>query len=206
MQGFYFEGMQMYLQYDELQKSHLDVFDNWVKTFALPEQLCEIDVDTSKYRFVRRFVKFFNLPELSRMFLQVAIFHAVNNKESLPEFGGYTDVVIKKYNELTDFMSELCKRTERIRTGVVDRKFDNMLKVSTDGRKAALDLKLVGKEQPYNQSLKVYNCVNPNSAEDTANFLCKLLIEANTGKVERVIEEAARKGTDKNECKEMQPV
>ena len=46
MQGFYFEGMQMYLQYDELQKSHLDVFDNWVKTFALPEQLCEIDVDT----------------------------------------------------------------------------------------------------------------------------------------------------------------
>ena len=152
-------AMQMYLQYDELQKSHLDVFDNWVKTFALPEQLCEIDVDTSKYRFVRRFVKFFNLPELSRMFSQVAIFHAVNNKESLPEFEGYTDVVIKKYDELTDYMSELCKRTERIRTGEVDRKFDNMLKVSTDGRKAALDLKLVGKEQPYNQNSKVYNCV-----------------------------------------------
>ncbi len=151
--------MQMYLQYDELQKSHLDVFDNWVKTFALPEQLCEIDVDTSKYRFVRRFVKFFNLPELSRMFSQVAIFHAVNNKESLPEFEGYTDVVIKKYDELTDYMSGLCKRTERIRTGEVDRKHDNMLKVSTDGRKAALDLKLVGKEQPYNQSSKVYNCV-----------------------------------------------
>ena len=151
--------MQMYLQYEELQKTHLDVFDNWVKTFALPEQLCEIDVDTSKYRFVRRFVKFFNLPELSRMFSQVAIFHAVNNKESLPEFEGYTDVVIKKYDELTDYMSELCKRTERIRTGEVDRKIDNMLKVSTDGRKAALDLKLVGKEQPYNQSSKVYNCV-----------------------------------------------
>lgn len=152
-------AMQMYLQYEELQKSHLDVFDNWVKTFALPEQLCEIDVDTSKYRFVRRFVKFFNLPELSRMFSQVAIFHAVNNQESLPEFEGYTDVVIKKYDELTDYMSELCKRTEEIRTGKVDRKHDNMLKVSTDGRKAALDLKLVGKEQPYNQSSKVYNCV-----------------------------------------------
>lgn len=52
-------AMQLYLQYDELEKSHLDVFDNWVKTFALPEQLCEIDVDTSKFRFVRRFSKFF---------------------------------------------------------------------------------------------------------------------------------------------------
>lgn len=45
-------AMQIYLQYDELEKSHLDVFDNWVKTFALPEQLCEIDVDTSKFRFI----------------------------------------------------------------------------------------------------------------------------------------------------------
>ena len=51
-----------------------------------------------------------------------------------------------------------------------------------------------------------YRFHNPNSAEDTANFLCKLLIEANAGKVERVIEEAARKSTDKNECKEMHPV
>lgn len=51
-----------------------------------------------------------------------------------------------------------------------------------------------------------YRFHNPNSAEDTADFLCKLLVEANTGKVERVIEEAARKGTDKDECKEMQPV
>ena len=48
-------AMQLYLQYEELEKTHLDVFDNWVKTFALPEQLCEIDVDTSKFRFVRKF-------------------------------------------------------------------------------------------------------------------------------------------------------
>ena len=54
-------AMQLYLQHEELEKTHLDVFDNWVKTFALPEQLCEIDVDTSKFRFVRKFSKFFNL-------------------------------------------------------------------------------------------------------------------------------------------------
>ena len=51
-----------------------------------------------------------------------------------------------------------------------------------------------------------YRFHNPNSAEDTADFLCKLLVEANAGKLERVIEEVARKNTDKNECKEMHPV
>ena len=81
-------AMQLYLQYDELEKSHLDVFDNWVKTFALPEQLCEIDVDTSKFRFVRRFSKFFNLPELSRMFSQIAIFHAMDDTGRNAEAGG----------------------------------------------------------------------------------------------------------------------
>ena len=67
----------------------LDVFDNWVKTFALPEQLCEIDVDTSKFRFVRRFSKFFNLPELSRMFSQIAIFHAMDDTEEMPKLESY---------------------------------------------------------------------------------------------------------------------
>lgn len=152
-------AMQMYLQYEELQKSHLDVFDNWVKTFARPEQICEIDVDTSKFRFIRKFAKFFNLPELSNMFSQIAIFYAANNAEFLPDFKGYTDVVIEKFTELTDYMQNLCKRTEKIRSKEVDRKCDNMLKVSTDGRKAALDLKLVGQIQPYNESSKVYRCV-----------------------------------------------
>lgn len=151
--------MQIYLQYDEMTKTHLDVFDNWVKTFARPEQVCEIDVDTSKYRFVRRFVKFFNLPELSRMFSEVAVFYALDKQNDLPVFDGYTDVLIEKYPELAAYMEGLCKRTEEIRSGKIDRKFDNMLKVSTDGRKAALDLKLVGAKQPYNKHSKIYNCI-----------------------------------------------
>ena len=152
-------AMQMYLQYEQLQERHLDVFDNWVKTFALPEQLCEIDVDTSKYRFVYRFVKFFNLPELSKLFSQIAIFYANTNIDGLPGFNGYTDEVIKKYPELTEYMNKLCERTELIRSGIIDKKHDNMLKVSVDGRKAALDLKLVGENQPYNQNSKIFRCV-----------------------------------------------
>ena len=153
-------AMQLYLQHEELEKTHLDVFDNWVKTFALPEQLCEIDVDTSKFRFVRKFSKFFNLPELSRMFSQIAIFHAVNNPEDIPTLDGYTDEIIKKYPALTKYMESLCERTEAIRSKKVDRQHDNMLKVSTDGRKAALHLKLVGKIQPQGESSKVCRCVD----------------------------------------------
>lgn len=152
-------AMQVYLQYDELQKNHLDVFDNWVKTFALPEQICEIDVDASKYRFVRRFSKFFNLPELSVMFSQIAVFYANNSASDLPMLQGYTDVSIKKNQALSNYMKELAERTEKIRTGMIDRKYDNMLKVSTDGRKAALDLSLVGRKQNYDEHSKVFRCV-----------------------------------------------
>lgn len=152
-------AMQMYLQPEEMKERHLDVFDNWVKTFASPEQLCEIDVDTSKFRFIRRFAKFFNLPELSRMFSDVAIFHAIN-EDGLPDMNGYTDIIVKKNKPLSDYMQLLCKRTELIRNKVVDKAFDNMLKVSTDGRKAALDLNLVGETQQYNSKSKLYHCVN----------------------------------------------
>lgn len=152
-------AMQMYLQPEEMAKTKLDVFDNWVKTFARPEQICEIDVDTSRFRFVRRFSKFFNLPELSRMFSQIAVFHAMSNVDGLPNLSEYSDVVVPKSKPLDKYMKELTKRTDAIRLGEVSRFEDNMLKVSTDGRKAALSLNLVGLEQKYDKYSKVYNCV-----------------------------------------------
>ena len=152
-------AMQMYLQYDILQKNHLDKFDNWVKTFAQPEQLCEIDVDTSKFRFITRFASFFNLPELSLMFTQCAIFHAVDQKAELPQFDSYNDVIINLNNPLSAYMNKLCERTEKIRAKEVDKSRDNMLKVSIDGRKAALDFSLVGEHQEYDETSKVYKCV-----------------------------------------------
>ena len=152
-------AMQMYLQYDKMKETHLDRFDNWVKSFAKPERICEIDVDTSKYRFVLRFAHFFNLPELSRLFSQIAAFHAVDNKEGVPRLERYSDVILPRNAALQGYMDQLCQRSEKIRAQQVDKTADNMLKVSTDGRKAALDLRLVKQEQPGGESSKVRRCV-----------------------------------------------
>ena len=168
-------AMQLYLQPEEMQKRELDQFDNWVKTFAMPEQLCEIDVDTSKFRMVRRFAKFFNLPELSKMFSQVAIFHAVEPKD-LPDFKGYDDIIIKKNPPLTDYMKSLSERADLIRDKAVEKYVDNMLKVSTDGRKAALDLNLVGCEQAYDEFSKVYRCARQVFAVYKTDAACSQLI------------------------------
>ena len=150
--------MQMYLQNEELEKRHLDVFDNWIKTFARPERVAEVDVDTQHYRYVTRFAKFFNLPELSRMFSDVAAFYAMDKEDGVPDAEEYRDRIVAKNTYLKDYMMSLADRTEAIRSGKIDRKYDNMLKVSTDGRKAALDLRLVEKEQPSEYS-KVTECI-----------------------------------------------
>lgn len=151
-------AMQMFLQYDTLCSMNLEKFDNWVKSFAMPEQICEIDVDTSKYRMVHRFSRFFNLPELSKLFSDIAIFHAMDSKDGLPECCDYDDVVIPKNSALSQYMETLCQRTESIRAKEVPRFMDNMLKVSTDGRKAALDLELVEAKQPEITYEKAYIC------------------------------------------------
>lgn len=152
-------AMQLYLQPEMMHKTNLDIFDNWVKTFAEPQQVCEIDVDTSRFRYVHRFAKFFNLPELSKMFTQVAVFHAMDSVQGLPTLRQYSDVTVKRSAQLAEYMESLCDRTKEIRSGKIDRTYDNMLKVSTDGRKAALSLRLVGQEQGYDENSKIYNCV-----------------------------------------------
>ena len=150
-------AMQICLQPEALQKRRLDRFDNWVKTFARPEQVCEIDVNASGYRFVRRFSKFFNLPELSKLFAQVSVFFAADGSE-LPEFLQYDDIVMERSAELAEYIDDLCLRTEKIRAKKVSATQDNMLKITTDGRKAALDLTLVGKPQKYDSTSKIFNC------------------------------------------------
>ena len=152
-------AIQLYLQPEMMHKTNLDIFDNWVKTFAEPQQVCEIDVDTSRFRYVHRFAKFFNLPELSKMFTQVAVFHAMDSVQGLPTLRQYSDVTVKRSAQLAEYMESLCDRTKEIRSGKIDRTYDNMLKVSTDGRKAALSLRLVGQEQGYDENSKIYNCV-----------------------------------------------
>ncbi len=161
--------LQMYLQYDDMRKRHFDVFDNWVKTFTRPEKVVEVDVDSQHYRYVNKFTKFYNLPELSKMFSDIAYYYAVNASDGLPQKCDYKDCVIERNHALMVYMKTLAERADRIRgksrkdgelgnKGRVDPKEDNMLKISTDGRKAALDLRLVHKEQPHETS-KVYECI-----------------------------------------------
>lgn len=150
--------MQTYLFHDELKKRQLDRFDNWVKTFARPEQVCEIDVDTSKFRFVHRFTRFFNLSELSKLFGEMTAFYS-NEASELPTCAEYTQTIMSTSEVLKKYMHSLCDRAEAIRAKKVDKKEDNMLKITTDGRKAALDLTLVGEKQPYDGTSKVYRCV-----------------------------------------------
>ena len=168
--------MQMYIQYDDLCTHNLEKFDNWVKTFAQPEQVCEVDVTASNYRFVRRFAKFFNLPELSKMFSGIAVFYSMNTIDGVPEHTEYADISVKKCTELSKYMEKICERTEAIRSHIVDPGYDNMLKVSTDGRKAALDLTLVGKRQPYDNYSKLVQCVNQVLSVYNENRGCSQLI------------------------------
>lgn len=168
--------MQMYLQYGDLARNHLDQFDNWVKTFAKPEQVCEVDVTAANFRFVTRFAKFFNLPELAKMFSGIAVFHSMDDADGLPDVAEYTDVTVKKSDELGAYMQKICERTEAIRKGEVVSSCDNMLKVSTDGRKAALDLTLVGEEQPYNEYSKLVRCAEQVMEVYEKNQGCSQLI------------------------------
>ena len=107
----------------------------------------EIDLDSSKYRAVKRLSKFHNLPELTSILANVAAFYYDTNKEGLPKFNGYTDVMVKKSSELKEYIESLSTRLDLIRSHAVNLKEDNCLKITTDGRKAALDLRLIDEDK-----------------------------------------------------------
>lgn len=152
-------AMQSYLQYDELCSLNLEQFDSWAGMFGELTTNFEIDVDASGYRMATRFAKFHNLPELSALFAQIADFHSNDaDAAGLPLFTGYTDCVLKKSPEQTAYIRDIAERAEQIRAHAVPRSVDNMLKVTTDGRKAALDLRLVEPSAPPTASSKVQSC------------------------------------------------
>lgn len=135
--------MQRYLQDGELALLGLQSFDDWVSMFAEMATEFEIDVDTTNFRMATRFSKFHNLPELTNLLSFIADFHSPEELGSLPEVGKREDVVVKKSPSFETYLQDLSARTDLIRKGVVSRRADNMLKVTTDGRKAALDMRLV---------------------------------------------------------------
>lgn len=151
--------MQMYLQSGELAMLDLQNFDSWIGMFAERSTEFEIDVDTSSYRLATRFSKFHNLPELTSLLLSIADFHQVDTLAGIPQIDGYTDALISKTNDFADYLKDISQRAEIVRKGYVSRKDDNMLKITTDGRKAALDLRLVDPSAMFTYQSKVARCV-----------------------------------------------
>ena len=151
--------MQMYLQSGELAMLDLQSFDSWIGMFAERSTEFEIDVDTSSYRLATRFSKFHNLPELTSLLSSIADFHQVDTSAGIPQIDGYTDALVSKTNEFADYMKGISQRAEDVRKGYVSRKDDNMLKITTDGRKAALDLRLVDPNAAFTYQSKVARCV-----------------------------------------------
>lgn len=151
-------NMQRYLQEDTLHESGIFCFDAWAKNFGEVVSSLEISIDGSGFQTRQRFSKFFNIPELMTMFRQVATIQTEGMlKKALEESTtGRTNVVPPRYKdgapkivaiepseELEDYISNVVERTEKIHLGTVDPREDNMLKVTTDSKKASIDLRLI---------------------------------------------------------------
>ena len=150
--------MQKYLQSGELAALDMQSFDAWIGMFAERSTEFEVDVDTNSYRLATRFSKFHNLPELTTLLSSIADFHQVRAGGDLPEFDGYTDALIGRTKEFAKYLDEISHRADAVRKGKVRRKDDNMLKITTDGRKAALDLRLVNNTSHFTYQSKVARC------------------------------------------------
>lgn len=150
--------MQQYLQSGELALLELQNFDSWVGMFAEQSTNFEIDVDTSNYRLATRFSKFHNIPELTAMLSSIADFHQMDETAGVPEHEGYQDVTVPRTKNFADYLQIISRRADDVRGGRVSRADDNMLKITTDGRKAALDIRLIDEKYGFTTSSKVFQC------------------------------------------------
>ncbi|HTS18522.1 MAG TPA: DEAD/DEAH box helicase [Verrucomicrobiae bacterium] len=138
--------MQRYLQMTALTKLRVHHFDSWAATFGEPVTAMELAPDGAGYRLNTRFARFVNVPELMQQFRQVADIHtALTLKLPTPALRNGKATIIRAPStpELKALVSSLAERAEKLRKGRVDPRVDNMLKITTEGRKAALDLRLV---------------------------------------------------------------
>ena len=167
--------MQKYLQSGELGMLDLQSFDSWIGMFDERVTEFEIDVDTSSYRLATRFAKFHNLPELTALLSSIADFHQVDSSVGIPDFDGYKDALISKTSEFTAYLDDISARAELVRKGIVSRSDDNMLKITTDGRKAALDIRLVEPNTSFTYQSKVARC-----AENVFDIYCETQSDKST--------------------------
>ena len=152
--------MQRYLQYHTLEQNYLQHFDAWASTFGESVTAIELAPEGSGYRLKTRFARFYNLPELMQMFREVADIQTADMLNLPVPEAQYRVVSVKPSKMQEDMVEELGNRAERVRNGMVNPKEDNMLKITNDGRKLALDQRLANEMLPDEAESKVNACVN----------------------------------------------
>ena len=150
--------MQRYLQDGELEFQGLHSFDAWAGMYAEKTTGFEIDLDTNSYHLVTRFSRFCNIPELTATLSSVADFHRLGRESGIPELEGYTNSLADGSEDFRDYLKEISNRADVIRQKKVSPKVDNMLKITTDGRKAALDMRLIDVAFGRDGDAKVVRC------------------------------------------------
>ena len=173
--------MQRYLQAGELKKHNLDHFDSWAATFGEPVTAMELSPDGAGYRLNTRFARFINVPELMQMFRQTADVQTaqmLNLRRPNLENDKPTIRNAPATPELKKFVQGLAARADRLKTGRVDPREDNMLKITSEGRKAALDLRLVQPSARDNPDGKVNLAVENilRIWQETAERRCAQLV------------------------------
>ena len=152
--------MQRYLQYKTLQDHNLQHFDAWASTFGETITAIELAPEGTGYRAKTRFAKFFNLPELMSMFKDVADIQTADMLNLPTPTPHYKTIAVEPTEIQKEMVSELADRAEKVRNKMVDPSVDNMLKITNDGRKLALDQRLINPLLPDDESSKVSACAN----------------------------------------------
>lgn len=182
--------MQRYLQYEELEKRHLQQFDAWASTFGETVTAIELSPEGTGYRAKTRFAKFFNLPELMALFKEVADIQTSEMLNLPVPKANYHNVVIEPSEIQKELVKDLSERAEKIRNRMVDSSVDNMLKITNDGRKLALDQRLTNDMLEDFEHSKVATCADniysiwDKTSEDKSAQLvfCDLSTPHNDGK------------------------
>ena len=152
--------MMRYLQHDTLQKKGLAHFDCWASTFGETTTAIELAPEGTGYRARTRFAKFFNLPELMTLFKEVADIKTSDQLHLPVPEAVYHNVVAQPTEIQQAMVQELSERAARVHAGAVDASVDNMLRITTDGRKLGLDQRIINPDLPDDPSSKVNMCVD----------------------------------------------
>ena len=182
--------MQKYLQYSTLKRNDLIHFDAWASTFGETVTAIELSPEGSGYRAKTRFAKFYNLPELMSMFKETADIQTADMLNLPVPEAHYHNIVLKPSEAQKKMVEGLSERAERVRNKMVDSSTDNMLLITNDGRKLALDQRLMNDMLPDSETSKVSACADnvfdiwQRTAESlsTQMVFCDLSTPHNDGK------------------------